>query len=92
MHTLELGDRRIGLGDGPVRNVGASNETGSAKLFDVENVSARAFGDEHVKLVFQDETGSEVQVALVPDDIESLLDDLETIRNDTEVFDWHPRL
>lgn len=87
MLTLELSDFTIELDDGAIKNVGGSNKTGSVKLFDVEEASARAFGDKRVKLVFEDEQGSEVQVALFPADVEALVDDVETIRNDTKVFD-----
>ncbi len=87
MLTLELSDFLIELEDGAIKNVGASNKTGTAKLFDVESASARAFGDKRVKLVFEDEEGSEVQVALFPEDVRGLLDDVEQIRNDSEVFE-----
>ncbi|MEF8757106.1 MAG: hypothetical protein V5A33_02605 [Halobacteriales archaeon] len=85
MLTLELSDFLIELDEGAIKNVGASNKTGTAKLFDVENASARSFGDKRVKLVFEDAQGSEVQVALFPEDVERLLEDLETIRNESEV-------
>jgi len=87
MLTLELSDFTIELDDGAIKNVGGSTKTGSVKLFDVEDASARAFGDKRVKLVFEDGQGSEVQVALFPADVEALLDDVETIRNDTKIFD-----
>lgn len=87
MLTLALSDFLIELEEGAIKNVGASNKTGTAKLFDVETASARAFGDKRVKLVFEDAEGSEVQVALFPEDVRDLLDDLETLRNNSEVFE-----
>ena len=87
MLTLELSDFLIELEDGAIKNVGASNKTGTAKLFDVETASARTFGDKRVKLVFDDAQGSGVQVALFPADVRDLVDDIEQIRNDSEVFE-----
>jgi hypothetical protein len=82
MLTLELSDFLIELEEGAIKNVGASNKTGTAKLFGVESASARTFGDKRVKLVFEDARGSEVQVALFPEDVECLLEDLGEIHNE----------
>jgi hypothetical protein len=87
MLTLELSDFLIELEDGAIKNVGGANKTGTAKLFDVERASARTFGDKRVKLVFEDHDGSEVQVALFPADVRDLVEDVEEIRNDSEVFE-----
>jgi len=86
MLTLELSDFLIELEDGAIKNVGGADKTGTAKLFDVETASARAFGDKRVKLVFEDGQGSQLQVALFPEDVRGLADDIEQIRNDSEVF------
>jgi hypothetical protein len=40
-----------------------------------------------VKLVFEDETGSEVQVASFPEAVDRLADDLGNIRKEIEVFE-----
>ena len=73
--------------DGSIRNVGPSNKTGTAKLFDVERAEAREFGDKRVKLVFEDEEGNEVQVALFPEQVDAVTDDIEALRDDSPVFE-----
>jgi len=87
MLALELDSFMLELKDGAIKNVGPSNKSGSAKLFDVADAEARAFGDKRVKLVFEDEEGNEVQVALFPEDVEAVVDDVEALREESPVFD-----
>jgi hypothetical protein len=82
MLSLQLEEFLIELKNGSVKNVGPPNKSATAKLFDVENAEARAFGDKRVKLVFEDDEGNEVQVALSPEGVEKLLDDVEALRDD----------
>ena len=69
------------LKEGAIHNIGASNKAATVKLYDVAAVEGRAFGDERVKLVARDDSGNEVEVALFPDELESLLNDIETVRS-----------
>jgi hypothetical protein len=62
-----------------MKHVGASDKTGSAKLFDVEAAGARPFGDERVKAVFEDGEGNAVEVAMTHDAAASLRDDLAAL-------------
>lgn len=87
MLHLQLSDFMVEVKAGSIRNVGPSNKTGTAKLFDVEDAEAREFGDKRVKLVFSDEEGNEVQVALFPDHVRAIADDIEALRDDSPVFD-----
>lgn len=87
MLHLQLSDFMVELKEGSIRNVGPSNKRGTAKLFDVESAEARAFGDKRVKLVFEDEEGNEVQVALFPEDARAIADDIESLRDDSPVFE-----
>ena len=66
MLSLQLDEFMIELEDGSIKNVGAPNKSGTAKLYDVAEAEAREFGDERVKLAFSDEDGNEVEVALFP--------------------------
>jgi hypothetical protein len=75
------------LDDGAIKNVGASNKSGSAKLFDVDSVEARAFGDKRVKCVFEDSEGNEVQVALFPEAARELREGLEELEEESDVFE-----
>jgi alanine racemase len=76
MFLLQLSDFAIELDEGAIKNVGASNKSGTAKLFDVETADARGFGDKRVKCVFEDDEGNEVQVALFPEAAQELRESL----------------
>jgi len=80
MLTVQLDDFMLELKDGAYHHVGASNKTGTAKLYDVTDVEARPFGDERVKLAFEDDEGSQVEVALFPAEASELVDGLAAAR------------
>jgi hypothetical protein len=85
--NLRLDEFMVELKDGSLKNVGPTNKSAEAKLFDVTSAEAREFGDKRVKLVFEDNEGNEVQVALFPDDARELADDIEALENDSRVFE-----
>ncbi len=87
MLTLQLDDFMLELKDGAIKNVGPSNKTATAKLFDVEQATAREFGDKRVKLVFEDAEGSEIQVALFPEDVRAIAEDIERLEGESPVFE-----
>lgn len=87
MLYLEIDQFMLELKDGSLSNVGPATKQGTAKLYDVEAAEARAFGDERVKLSFEDEDGSEVEVAVAPEQAEALLEDVEGLREDSEIFE-----
>jgi hypothetical protein len=87
MLVFELSDFMVELKDGAIKNVGASNKSGTAKLFDVESVEARAFGDKRVKCAFEDDEGNEVEVALFPDSAEALRQELAALEAEGDVFE-----
>jgi hypothetical protein len=78
--NLNLDSFLIELADGSIQNVGAANKTASAKLFDVDEAKARAFGDSQLKLVATDESGNEVQIALFPEQAANIADDIESLQ------------
>jgi len=80
MLNLTLDSFLIELKDGSIKNVGPTNKSASAKLFDVESVTAREFGDSQLKLVASDASGNEVQIALFPEQAAELVDDIEAVR------------
>ncbi|WP_435077748.1 hypothetical protein [Halococcus sp. AFM35] len=53
MLTLDITSFMVELKDGALKNVGPSNKSAEAKLFDVTSAEAREFGDKRVKLVFE---------------------------------------
>ncbi|QSG02048.1 hypothetical protein [Natranaeroarchaeum sulfidigenes] len=87
MLTLQLDDFMLELKDGAIKNVGPSNKTATAKLFDVEQATAREFGDKRVKLVFEDAEGSEIQVALFPEDVRSIAEDIDQLEAESPAFE-----
>ena len=87
MLNLLIDDFMVELTDGAIKNVGPSNKTGTAKLFDVTDAEAREFGDKRVKLVFEDDDGNEVQVSLFPEQVREVAADIEALEDDSPVFE-----
>ena len=85
--NVNLSEFMIELKDGAIKNVGPSNKRADVKLFDVDDARAREFGDKRVKLVFEDKSGNEVQVALFPEDVREVVSDVESLEDDSPVFE-----
>ena len=87
MLALSIEDFHVELKDGALKNVGPSTKSAEVKLFDVGTAEAREFGDKRVKLVFEDDEGNEVQVALFPEQVRAVVDDVEALAEDSPVFE-----
>jgi hypothetical protein len=87
MLNLNVRDLLVEFKDGSIKNVGPTNKSAEAKLFDVTEAEAREFGDKRVKVVARDESGNEVQIALFPEDAAALEADIESLREDSPVFE-----
>lgn len=87
MLTLDLDEFAFELKDGAVKHVGPSNRSATAKLYDVDGVDVREYGDKRVKLGFTDEDGSEIEVALFPEQAREIARGLEMLEDDSAVFD-----
>ena len=87
MLNLNLEDFMIEFEGGSVKNVGPTTKSATAKLFHPETVEARAFGDSQVKVVAEDDEGNEVQIAMFPEQIEAVVDDVEALREESQVFE-----
>lgn len=85
--NINLSSFMIELKDGAIKNVGPSNKSAEAKLFDVESAQAREFGDKRVKLVFEDDDDNEVQVSLFPEEVRKVVADVEALEDDSPVFE-----
>jgi len=85
--SLQLDEFMLELKDGSIKNVGAPNKSGTAKLYDVEDAEARAFGDERVKLAFEDDAGNAVEVAISPSDARSIARGIESLEEESGVFE-----
>lgn len=87
MFTLDLDRFMFELKDGALKHVGASNKSATAKLYDVTAAEAREFGDERIKLAFEDDEGNEVQVALDPPEARQIARDIETLEEESGIFE-----
>ncbi|WP_324662496.1 hypothetical protein [Haloarcula sediminis] len=87
MLTLDIDDFMLELKDGAFKNVGPSNKEATVKLYDVEGVDVREYGDKRVKLAFEDEQGSEIEVALFPEQATAVREGLELLESESEVFE-----
>lgn len=87
MLTLNIDEFMLELKDGALKNVGPANKSAEAKLFDVASAEAREFGDKRVKIVFEDDEGNEVQVALFPDEASQVARDIEALEAESSVFE-----
>ena len=87
MLSLQLEEFMIELKDGSIKNVGAPNKSATAKLYDVESAEAREFGDERVKLSFEDESGNEIEVALDPPAAREIARGIESLEEESRVFE-----
>ncbi|UHH14232.1 siderophore-interacting protein [Halobacterium litoreum] len=87
MLNINFSEFMVELKDGSIKNVGPANKHAEAKLFDVTDAEAREFGDKRVKLAFADDDGNEVEVALFPEDVRSVMRDVEAMEDDSPVFE-----
>jgi hypothetical protein len=87
MITVSLSDFTLELKDGVVKHVGPSNKTATVKLYDVADAEAREFGDERVKLVFEDDAGSEVHVAVPPEEAREIAAGIDRLAEESQVFE-----
>lgn len=85
MLTLELSDFLIQLKEGSVNNVGSPTKSASVKLYDVTEASARPFGDNRVKLLFEDDSGNRIDVAVFPEEAAAIIADLEAVKTSGSV-------
>jgi hypothetical protein len=87
MLSLQLSEFMVELKEGSIRNVGPPNKTATAKLYDVVEAEAREFGDQRVKLEFEDEEGNVVHVALDPADASTVASGIERLEAESPVFE-----
>ena len=87
MLSLDIDDFMLELKDGAFKNVGASNKQATVKLYDVEGVDVREFGDERVKLAFEDDQGSVVEVSLFPKQVQAVAEGLEMLESESDLIE-----
>ena len=87
MLTLDIDQFMLELKDGAFKNVGTSNKQATVKMYDVEGVDVREYGDKRVKLSFEDQQGSEVEVSLFPEQAVAVREGLEMLESESEVFE-----
>lgn len=87
MLNLNLENFIIELKEGSIKNVGPPNKGATAKLFDVEGLDVREFGDKRVKLAFEDSEGNEIEVALFPEHAREVARGIELLEEESRVFE-----
>ena len=87
MLTLDIDDFMLELKDGAFKNVGPSNKQATVKMYDIEGVDVREYGDKRVKIAFEDEQGSEVEVALFPEQARAVAEGLEMLESESDLLD-----
>lgn len=87
MLTLDIEEFMLELKEGTLEHVGPPTKGATAKLYDVEGVDVREFGDNRVKLGFDDGEGNEIEVALFPEQARAVADGIEALQADSEVFE-----
>jgi hypothetical protein len=87
MLLLDLENFTFELKEGAIKHAGPSNRTATAKLYDVEGVEVREFGDRRIKLAFEDEDGSEIEIALDPERASEVARGVELLEEESEVFE-----
>jgi len=87
MLSLQLDDFMLELEDGSLKNVGPADKSATTKLYDVESVEVREFGDKRVKLAFADESGNEVEIALFPTEANEVARGIELLEDESPVFE-----
>jgi hypothetical protein len=86
MLSLQLEEFMVELKEGSIKNVGPPSKSATAKIYDVTEAEAREFGDERVKLAFEDEEGNVVHVALDPEEAIAIQEGIAELR-DGRVFE-----
>jgi hypothetical protein len=87
MITVDLDEFTFEIKDGALEHVGASNSTATVKLYDVDGVEVREFGNEQLKLSCEDDSGSEIEVALGAEQAREIARGIETLEEESEVFE-----
>jgi hypothetical protein len=87
MLSLDLDELTFEFKDGAIKHVGPSNKAGTAKLYDVESVEVREFGDKRIKLAFGDEDGNDIEIALFPEQLAALREGIEALEADSDVLE-----
>jgi hypothetical protein len=87
MLTLNVDDFMLEFKEGTLEHVGPPTQSATAKLYDVEGVEVREFGDNRVKLVFHDGEGNELEIAVFPEQATAVADGIEALRDESEVFE-----
>lgn len=87
MFTLDIDRFMFELKDGVFKHVGSSNKSATAKLYDVESVEIREFGDERIKLTCEDDGENEIEVALGPEMARQVAADIDHLETESEIFD-----
>jgi len=79
MLTVDVDELLFEIKDGAIKNAGASNKEATVKLYDVAGADVREFGNDRVKLSFEDDEGNAVEVALFDEEAREVARGLELL-------------
>jgi hypothetical protein len=82
MLTFDIEDFMLELKDGAFKSVGPSNKQATVKMYDIERADVREYGDRRVKITVEDTQGSEVELALFPEQAETISEGLAAASRD----------
>ncbi len=87
MLTFDLKQFMFELKDGAIKHVGASNNSATVKLYDIEGIDVREFGDDRVKVTFEDADDNEVEVALDAPEAREVARGIEMLEDESNIFE-----
>jgi len=87
MFTLDIDQFMFELKEGALKHIGASNKSATAKLYDIESVDVREFGDERIKISCEDDSDNTVEIALDPAEASEVARELERLEAESGVFE-----
>lgn len=82
MLTINLDDFTFELKEGTLKHVGASDKSATVKLYDIEDVDVREFGDQR-KIACRDDGGNELELALDPDTAAEIAAEIERLAEES---------
>jgi hypothetical protein len=87
MLTFDFKQFMFELKEGAIKHVGASNNAATVKLYDIDSIEVREFGDERVKVAFEDAEDNEVEVALDPPEAREVARGIEMLEEESDLFE-----
>jgi hypothetical protein len=79
MLTFDIEEFMLELKDGAFKSVGPSNKQATVKMYDIERADVHEYGDKRVKITVEDAQGSEIEIALFPEQADTVAEGLAAV-------------